>query len=352
MDAFFASLEEREKPHLRGQPIVVGADPAEGHGRGVVSTANYKAREYGIHSALPISRAWQASEKAKRDGKPEVVFITPNFHIYEKSSHNIITIIKKYSDLVEQGSIDEFYLDLSKAESFKKAELICQKIKNEIKEQEKVTCSIGLGPNKLIAKIAAAEKKPDGFFAVSQKESENFLAKKTIDIIPGIGPKTKAMLNEKKIFLVDDIKKLPKEQLIELMGKWGEAIYDKARGIDDSALEEDRQAKSIGEQHTFQEDTLDALIIGEYFLKTAKSIFSQFQQSGFLKFKTITVTIRFSNFKTITSSKSFTELLGPKDFKKFYIESLKLLLPFLDKRKNPQTKKIRHLGITIKNFTE
>ena len=129
MDAFFASIEERNRPHLKGKPIAVGSDPNEGLGRGVVSTANYKAREYGIHSAMPISRAWQASEKAVKEGKPEVVFLPVNFEAYEKSSAKVLEIIKKYSGTIEQASVDEFYFDLSAAGSFKKAEDICKKIK-------------------------------------------------------------------------------------------------------------------------------------------------------------------------------------------------------------------------------
>ena len=189
MDAFFASLEEAGSEIFYGKPIVVGADPKNGQGRGVVSTANYKAREYGIKSALPISKAWQLSQKAKAEGKPEAVFVQPDFERYEKAHEEIFEVIKRHSDLVEPASIDEFYFDLSFAQNFLKAEEICKKIKKEIKGKLKVTCSVGIGPNKLIAKIAAGIKKPDGLFLVLPQDAEKFLEPLSIREIPGIGPK-------------------------------------------------------------------------------------------------------------------------------------------------------------------
>lgn len=348
MDAFFASLEEAGSPIFKGRPIAVGSDPKNGHGRGVVSTANYKAREYGIHSALPISVAWRLSEKAKAEGKPEVIFLPVDFERYEKAHQEIFEIIKKHAEIVEPASIDEFYFDLSFLKSFKKAKEVCSKIKKEIKEKLKVTCSVGIGKNKLIAKISAGVKKPDGQVIIKEKDSEKFLEPLKIREIPGIGPKTGQLLNNKGIETIKDLKKFKKEELHELLGKWGTEIYFKARGIDDSPIVENREAKSIGEQATFERDTLNFVYIGEIFENLCKSVFKRFLQSGFKNFRTVGVTVRFSDFETKTTAKTLKEPTNKeKDFK---LETLKLLLPYLDRRKNPREKLIRLIGVKVEKF--
>jgi DNA polymerase IV (DinB-like DNA polymerase) len=352
MDAFFASLEEAGSAILRGKPIVVGSDPNEGRGRGVVSTANYKAREYGIKSALPISRAWQFSQKAKAEGKPEAIFLPVDFERYEKASVEIFEIIKKYAKEVEPASIDEFYFDLSFKKNFKEAEKVCKKIKNEIKEKLKVTCSVGLGPNKLIAKIAAGVKKPDGFFTVesdpSNREAEKFLEPLSIREIPGIGPKTEQLFNQKEIKIVKDLKQFSEKEMHDFLGKWGLDLYYKIRGIDDSPIVENREAKSIGEQTTFPQDTLNFLYIGEAFDNICNSVFKRFLDSRFKTFKTVGITVRFSDFETKTSAKTLKNSSDSK--KEFKIEALKLLLPYLDKRKNPGKKLIRLIGAKIEKL--
>ncbi len=350
MDAFFASIEERNRPHLKGKPIVVGSDPKEGFGRGVVSTANYKAREYGIHSAMPISHAWRASQQTTKEGKPEAVFLPPNFESYEKSSHQIFTIIKKYSDVVEPASIDEFYFDLSFAGTFKKAESICKKIKAEITQEEKVTCSIGIGPNKLISKIAAGVRKPDGLFIVQSKDAESFLEPLPIRKIPGIGPKTAELLSRQNISTIKDLKKFSLQELEAMLGKWGLEIYHKARGIDDNPLSENHEVKSIGEQNTFEYDTFDITLIASELDKYCSRVFERFKRGGFSHFKTIAITVRFSDFKTISSVKSFHAPMGVEDLRRFQFEALKLLLPFLDRRKNSGLKLIRLVGIRVENL--
>jgi DNA polymerase IV (DinB-like DNA polymerase) len=348
MDAFFASIEEADNPHFKGMPIAVGSDPRNGEGRGVISTANYKAREYGIHSALPVSKAWQLSEKAVAEGKPEVVFLPVNFERYREVSAKIFEIIKKYAKLVEPASIDEFYFSLDFAKNYKEAEKICQKIKKEIKEKIKVTCSVGIGGNKLIAKIAAGIEKPDGMTIVNEKDSEKFLEPLSVREIPGIGPKTELLLNSENVKIVKDLKKISKEKLKEMLGKWGEDLYSKARGIDESLIVEDREAKSIGEQATFQHDTLEAAYIGEAFENLCKNVFLRFKESGFKTFRTIAITVRFSGFETKTSAKTLKNpTASEKDFK---LEALKLLLPYLDKRKNPELKSIRLIGVRVEKF--
>jgi len=354
MDAFFASLEEAGSPIFKGKPIAVGSDPKEGHGRGVVSTANYKAREYGIHSALPISVAWRLSQKAKSEGKLEVVFLPVDFVRYDKAHEDILEIIKKHvppqrdpakGGKVEPASIDEFYFDLSFAKTYKKAEEICRKIKKEIKEKLRVTCSVGIGQNKLIAKISAGIKKPDGLVVVKEKDSAKFLAPLGIREIPGIGPKTEQVLNQKGVKIIKELRALSKNSLQELFGKWGEDIYCKARGIDDSPIVENREAKSIGEQTTFEQDTLNFIYIGEVFENLCKSVFKRFLQSGFKTFKTVGVTVRFYDFETKTTAKTLKNPSSKE--KEFSLEALKLLLPYIDRRKNSRQKLIRLIGVKM-----
>lgn len=387
MDAFFAAVEERDRPRLKGLPIVVGSDPQEGKGRGVVSTANYKAREYGIRSATPITKAWQMSQEAKKQGKPEAVFLPPNFKKYSQVSGQVIAIIHKYSSLVEEASIDEAYFDLSESplskrgvgglfplldkegnkgrsephpnpllgkereaadECYENAIEICKKIKKEILEKEKLTCSIGIGPNKLIAKIASDKQKPDGLTIVKPEEAEAFLETLPIRKIPGIGPKTEILLNSKGIKIVKDLKRFPQKEMGKFLGKWGTELYDKARGIDDSPLVEEWEAKSIGEQETFFKDILDSNFIFERLKFLADGVFNRLKQSGFRCFKTIVITVRFSDFKTQTRSHTLKEETDSLDILIF--EAIKLLMPFLDKRENPKHKKIRLIGVRIEKL--
>lgn len=358
MDAFFASVEEAATPAFFGKPIVVGSEIINGVGRGVVSTANYKAREYGIHSALPISIAWRLSQKAKSQGKPEAIFLPVDFELYNKVSDNIHTIIKKYSKLVEQASIDEFYFDLTHStrsarsgQGFKEAEAICKKIKAEIKKEERITCSVGIGPNKLISKIAAGINKPDGMLLVKEKDVQTFLNPLPIREIPGIGPKTAELLYKQNIQTVKNLNSLSIEKLKNLLGnKHGESIYYKIKGIDESPITEFHEVKSIGEQTTFFQNTLEAKIICETFLKLSESVFQRFSKSSFTKFQNITITIRFADFETKTSSKTLRESFSAKDIKKFHLEVLKLVLPFLDSRSNPRAKPIRLIGVRVEKL--
>lgn len=349
MDAFFASVEERDNERFKGLPIVVGADPEGGKGRGVVSTANYKAREYGIRSALPISKAWEYSEKARKEGKPPAVFLGVHMGRYSEVSHNIMAIVMRYAKECEQASVDEMYLDLSYLGSFEKAEKICQTIKKEIRDKEKLSCSIGIGPNKLIAKIASDYKKPDGLTVVRESEAEAFLEPMGIRKIPGIGPKTEAVLNKKNITLVGDIKKYSLEELRDMLGKFGAELYGKARGLDDSPVVEEYETKSIGEQETFAKDTRDAAFVSERMSALCNSVFKSFQKSEFDRFRTIAITVRFSDFET--KSRAHTLSKDINDIKTLEFEVLKLLLPFFDSRENPRKKSFRLVGVRLEKLT-
>lgn len=365
MDAFFAAIEERDNPRFKGWPIVVGADPMEGHGRGVVSTANYKAREYGIRSAVPISKAWELSEKAKREGKSEAIFLNGHFEKYGEVSSRIMEIVRKYSDRVEQASVDEAYFDLShllaktnpKTEfldilklGFRKAEEICKEIKAEIKKREKLTASIGIGPNKLIAKIASDMQKPDGLTVITPDKAEEFLEPLSIRKIPGIGPKTEQVFNARGIRIVRDLKKHNLGEMEEMLGKWGEDLYYKIRGIDDSEILEEYEAKSIGEQETFQNDTLDFNFVFKRMELLCQDVFRRFKESDFKSFRTVTITVRFSGFETKNRSHTLSKPVRRGGLKTLTIESTRLLMPFFDTRENPRKKLIRLVGVRVEKL--
>jgi len=338
---FFAQIEERENPHFKGKPIVVGADPKGGKGRGVVSTANYIARKFGIKSGMPISKAFKLC--------PEAIFLPPNKKLYEEVSERIMEIVKKYSPIYEIVSLDEAFLDLSpifydrrkKKNIWEEAKKIGKRLKREIFKKEKLTCTVGIGPNKLIAKIATNCAKPNGLLVVTPEKSEKFLEPLEIEEIPGIGPKTAQRLRKIGIEKIKDLKKLSKEKLKKLFGKVGEWFFEATRGIDKEPVVSKEEVKSIGKQITFEKDTRDAKIIFETFDQIIKEVFEELKENNF-SFKKIVVICRFSNFETHSKSKTLKE--PTNDFKILKRESKKLLLTLILKHK----KLIRLIGLRIK----
>ncbi|MFH0806376.1 MAG: DNA polymerase IV [Candidatus Brennerbacteria bacterium] len=349
MDAFFAAVEERDEPRFKGRPIVVGADPRGGKGRGVVSTANYAARKYGIRSAMPISEAWRRAEEARKRGGPETVFLGGSFKKYGEVSERIMKLMRAKAKVVEQVSVDEAFADVSHLEDFKKAETFARALKEEIRKKERLTCSIGVGPNKLIAKIASDREKPDGLTVVKPEEVLGFLAELPIRVIPGIGPKTESALAKKGISTIARLREVPLEVLVSDFGKWGSALYEKARGEDDSPVEEGGEVKSIGEQETFEEDTKDMNTLTARLKFLASEVHRRFTASDFTTFKTVVLTVRFSDFETKSRAHTLPKPERAKSAIEF--ETLKLLLPFMDRRENPRGKKIRLIGVRVEKLT-
>jgi len=366
MDAFFAAVEERENPQFKGMPLVVGADPKGGRGRGVVSTCNYIARKYGIHSALPISKAYELC--------PEAIFLPVNMELYQKVSENIMAIIKRYSPIWETVSLDEAYLDLSHifydrrkrsiGNLWEEAENLAKKLKKEIFEKEKLTSTVGIGPNKLIAKMAAEKAKPNGLLIIKPNQVKKFLEPLAIEDLPGIGPKTAEVLRNFGVNKIKELKKISKSKLKEIFGLVGETIYERARGVDEEEVSSEEIIKSIGKEHTFEKDTRDPEIIFGTFEKIIRDIWEELIENNF-SFKTITVICRFSDFETRTKSKteprplkmggakvkmrtksSLPTLKEPtQDFKILKTEAKKLLLKFLIE--NPKLIRLIGLRITV-----
>ncbi len=360
MDAFFASVEERDKPRLKGLPIVVGADPAGGKGRGVVSTANYAARKYGIKSAMPISRAWDLIQQAKKAGKPEVAFMEPDIRRYAEVSRVVFNHIAALPEVAafESGGIDEAYLEVSSKsqvvsskdeDDWENARDVAVRIKDWVKMNQQLTCSIGIGPNKLIAKIAAGRQKPDGLTIVRDEEVQNFLDPLSVRELLGVGPKTEQQLNSYAIATVEQLREKSKEFLVEHFGKHGEGLYRQARGIDDSPLETHYEQKSIGEQTTFDQDTSDPGLLLKTFQHICKSVHVSLTRAQ-KQFKTVAVIVRFSDFTTYTRSHSLKE--ATRAYEVLETEAFKLLLPFLDSRENPKRKKIRLIGVRAEHLEQ
>jgi DNA polymerase IV (DinB-like DNA polymerase) len=354
MDAFYAAIEERYNPALRGLPVVVGADPKDGRGRGVVMTANYQARKFGIRSALPISRAWRFAQAARRRGEPETIFVRSNFQVYETVSSRIMRILERFSDAIEEASIDEAYLDVSSLESFDVAQVNMTALKNEILEQEGLGCSIGIGPSKLIAKIASNRNKPDGLTAITQQEAQDFLDPLPIRVIPGIGPKSEAFLHQQNVRLVRELREIPQATLMQWFGSWGPRLFEKAQGVDDSPVSNEWTRKSVGEQETFEHDSRDLALVSEQLDRIAERVFAKLRKNEFSGFRTMTLTVRFSDFDTRNRSRTIKNgILLDSEGEALQLiqkQAMELLLPFFDARENPHRKAIRLIGLRLEKL--
>jgi DNA polymerase IV (DinB-like DNA polymerase) len=337
MDHFYTAVEEREHPEYKGKPVVVGADPKEGKGRGVVSTSNYEARKAGVRSGMPISRAWKLL--------PEAIYLPPNFPLYIKVSNEIMEIARKYADKFEQWGIDEAFLDVSaRVKNYAEAEALANQLKREIKEKEHLTCSVGIGPNKLIAKTASDYQKPDGLTIVKEAEAEAFLAPLPVRKLLWVGRKTEAKLKKRGINTIGDLARYDPTVLAEAFGVMGTQMHLSARGIDRSEVETRTEVKSISHETTFEEDTddteavlkaLDALAI-----EVAKEVVGQK-----LFFKKVTVKVRYENFETHTRSKTLVFMTNRlQDLQKTARELLKAYLK--------HDRKIRLIGVRVSSFVK
>jgi DNA polymerase IV (DinB-like DNA polymerase) len=241
MDSFFASVEVRENPSLRGLPVIVGADPKRGTGRGVVSTASYEARRCGVRSGMPISRAYHLC--------PDAVFLPVNFPLYIATSERIMQIVSGYGEGLEPVSIDEAYLDVTKAGSFDAAVELAVRMKEEIRSKEYLTCSIGIGPSRVVAKIASDMQKPDGLTIVRPEEVDTFLGPLPVRKLPGIGKKTEKELIERGISTIGQLAGTDIQVLQSLFGMWGVYMHTLALGQDIGLPRPGLEPRSISGDH-------------------------------------------------------------------------------------------------------
>ncbi|MBI4134109.1 MAG: DNA polymerase IV [Candidatus Terrybacteria bacterium] len=353
MDAFFAAIEERDHPDFAGFPVVVGADPQGGGGRGVVSTANYEARKYGVHSAQPISHAWRLCKKGEQRGGRPCVFFRGSFEKYDHESDGIMKIVRKYAGTVEQTSVDEAYFELpvkarSSDDRYAEAIKIARLIKRRVLSETKLTCSIGVGPNKLIAKIASDYKKPDGLTIVRSGEVRAFLDPLSVRVIPGIGPKAEEMLRAMNIRIVRELRGVPDEMLTERFGVWGREMAERAKGRDDRAVGGHQAIKSLGREHTFDEDARDPIILLATLRWLAEQV-AQDAREASVKFKNIELKVRLASFETRT--RRVTLRVSSSSARIIENNTLRLFLPFLDRRENPHDRAIRLLGVRVAQLT-
>ena len=335
LDAFFPSVEVREHPELKGRPVIVGADPKGGTGRGVVSSASYEARKFGIRSAMPISRAWKLC--------PDGVYIRPHFDLYVPASNSIMAILRGHADRFEQGGIDEAYLDISsRVKYFDEAADFAKPLMEEVLKKERLTCSIGVAPNKMIAKIASDFKKPYGLTVVKSEEVKDFLYPLEVRKIPGVGPKTERALADLNIETVKDLAFTKSEVLTKLFGTWGTRLHEFANGIDHREVIEEYEIKSIGRDTTFEQDMDDEVKILSILDELAEEVHADVIAKGF-KFKTITVRIRYEHFDTHTSSKSLP--FATNDLNILRNNARRLIAPFMRGKM-----KVRLVGVRASNF--
>ncbi|MEJ2049394.1 MAG: DNA polymerase IV [Calditrichota bacterium] len=335
MDAFFASVEQLLNPEWIGQPVIVGADPQDGKGRGVVAAASYEARKYGVHSAMPISRAYQLC--------PKGVYVQPHGHLYQHYSQQVFTILSGYSPLVEPLSIDEAFLDMTGSlHLYKSLKAIGEKLKNEIKQETHLPASVGIAPSKSVAKIASDLNKPDALVIVEPDKVQDFLDPLPVTKLWGIGEKTFDSLLKMGIRTVYQLRQYPQEVLIQKFGKMGQHILNMATGTDQREVVPTEEVKSVSNEITFDEDQTDMDLVKKTVFNLSEKVAGRLRRSG-IQGKTVQLKIRFQDFKTYTRSYSFKSYTNLTD--EIYKTSLFLLDEF-----DPLEIPVRLLGVGVSNL--
>jgi len=332
MDAFFAAVEQRDAPSLRGKPVVVGGSP---EGRGVVAAASYEARRYGIHSAMPSAEA--------RRRCPDTVFISPNHNKYRSLSTQIMALLEEYTPQVEQLSVDEAFLDVTGSLRLHGSAChIGEQIRRRIADTFHLTASVGIGPNKFIAKLASEQAKPDGLLEVPPEDVLEFLAHLPVEALWGVGESTTHKLHRLGFNTIGQIQNCPVRELAAQLGTHGRTIAKLARGQDDSPVRTDRQRKSVSHEQTFPEDTADAQFLRTRLLELSGQVGHRLRTHQ-LKGKTVTLKLRFSDFRTLTRS---TTLPQPTNSDQQIYKSACALLETVKLSQH----KVRLLGVAVNNL--
>ena len=296
MDAFFASVEERDQPELAGKPLIVGGTP---EGRGVVAAANYVVRQFGVHSAMPTATALRLC--------PEAIVLPPRLDHYAKVSAEIREIFVRYTPLVEPLSLDEAFLDVTGSESlFGPAVEMAHTIKREIRQELRLVASVGVAPNKFLAKIASDLDKPDGLVVVDPDRVQEFLDPLSVARIWGVGRVTGETFSRLGVQTIADLRQLPVETLRQHFGSSGEHFWNLAHGIDSRPVVPDREAKSISHETTFAQDINDGEVLRSWLLELTEQVGYRLRRHA-LRGKVVQIKVRFADFQTITRSKTLPE---------------------------------------------
>ena len=296
MDAFYASVEQRDYPELRGKPLIVGGDP---NGRGVVATASYEARQFGIHSAMSCYRARQLC--------PQAVFVRPRFDVYRAISLQIRELMQVYTSLVEPLSLDEAYLDVTASPyEYGSATLIANRLRNDIERATGLTASAGVSYNKMLAKIASELNKPNGTAVIVPEQALDFIANLSVKKFHGIGKATVKTLHEMGIFTGLDLRNTPNEVLRQRFGKRGEFYHQIAHGIDNRPVKAERVHKSVGSEITFVQNSLDRAVILQALYQENRQAFSDLQRKNKWA-RTLTIKLKYSDFSQVTRSHTVSQ---------------------------------------------
>ncbi len=332
MDAFYASIEQRDHPELRGRAVIVGGSPEK---RGVVASCSYEARQFGIHSAMPSRTAFRLC--------PQAVFLPARFEVYRAVSAHIMQIFRTHTELVEPLSLDEAYLDVTTAvHDLDETAQLARDIKQQIREQTGLTASAGVSFNKFLAKVASDAHKPDGLTVISPERAPAFLDALSIDHFLGVGKVTAAKLRELGIENGADLKRLGEERLRVLLGKHGGQLYRFVCGQDDRPVEPIRQRKSIGKEITFERDLVDRGRMEEILEQLASQVEHRLVELD-LAGRTLTLKVRWSDFQLLT--RSVSRSIGFQDAQAM-LPVLRGLLAQLDGGNRP----VRLLGVSVSNM--
>src|SRR5918993_4441262 len=332
MDAFYASVEQRDNPSLRGKPVAVGGDPTV---RGVVAAASYEARKFGVRSAIPMSRAVRLC--------PSLVIVRPDMQKYKAVSTQIFQIYREVTPLVEGLSLDEAYLDVTENSWHEPLGVtVARRIKDRIKEVTQLTASAGVAPNKFLAKIGSGWKKPDGLTVVPPERIESFLQGLPVDALWGVGPVTAARLRERGIDKLVDVRARTVEELTHIVGMHAEWLVDLAHGRDDRSVEPNRPAKSAGSEETYATDIESLEEVKREIDQLARGVAEWLAKKGKTA-RTVTIKVRYSDFTTITRSQSAPQPTADVD------EIATRAVKLLDKTAAGH-RPVRLLGVSVHNF--
>jgi nucleotidyltransferase/DNA polymerase involved in DNA repair len=335
MDAFYTSIEQRDRPELRGKPVIVGADPKGGRGRGVVAAASYEARTFGVRSAMPIGRAYRAC--------PHAVYLRGDMAKYAFVSSRIMAILESYTDLVEPLSIDEAFLDASAISVPEKGKALGAEIKESIFRQEGLKASVGVAPNKFLAKIASDLEKPDGLVAVLSGGELEFLRELPIERLWGVGPKTAEGLRRAGLRRISDLWPLRADDpIIAGLGKHGEHLLALSRGLDEREVVPAREPKSIGHETTFEEDTDDPARIRSTLLWLSDAVAVRLRRH---RVRGRTVTLKFRDHRFVTETRALTLREAVDDASLIFEAALAQL-----ERVGTRGRKVRLLGVSLSNL--
>ncbi|QOZ36983.1 DNA polymerase IV [Bradyrhizobium sp. CCBAU 53421] len=332
MDAFYASVEQRDNPDLRGKPVAVGGSRE----RGVVAAASYEARKFGVRSAMP-------SVTAKRQC-PELIFVKPRFEVYKEISRHIRTIFAEHTEIIEPLSLDEAYLDVTEnIQGIASATEIATMIRAKILSETGLTASAGISYNKFLAKLASDYRKPNGQFVITPKMGLNFVQDLPVGKFHGIGPATSAKMNGLGIFTGLDMRNQTLEFMTANFGKAGNYYYWISRGIDERPVRANRIRKSVGAENTFSQDLADYEALAAELRPLIEKVWRHCETTG-ARGRTATLKVKFSDFELITRSRSVAVIDSASDLSSLALELLKQLMP--------PKKAIRLLGISVSGFTD